>query len=273
MEKGEPENLSTRLRANKRRWLIALVLPLAGIATAANPLPDRASYFAGGFAAVFGGFSEFMALAGVCRSQFTESCGRRMQEIAPALGSVVETAPLITVFDAAVIDKENTTLTEASLRKRVVAAHDKIGRELLSFDKDLLQRYRALISVCPYRSYDFMPPNLDVTFPRYWQLSPSAYAAVKQEIEDAANRSAQQIRGWPKARCYEARNFGATILSSLELRLRPYGEAGWENLPAQEFNKSLNHVFNVALTFEETVHPNVRKAVEAKWAEYDRKMR
>lgn len=252
------------------RWLIALLLPLAQ-ATAAEGMPEKAEHFIGGFEPVFAETRTFFELVRACREQFASTCGQSLDRDVPKLASLARAMTMFTVFDTkgAAASKLQT---EDDLVQRMSATLEGFNRELLIFDKDLLQRYRALISVCPYKTATLMPPHLDVTFPRYWQLSEQAYAETKQQIDTAARDSARAIRDWPIERCRSARNFGAVILYSLEIRLEPYDEKNWETIPrSRRLETGLAHAFAIAATFEEQIHPDFTKDAEAMMLEMERK--
>lgn len=261
------KNMAVRIKFKK--W-IALLLSLAGFPAAASSLPERAEYLAEGFRPVFAHTRELFDLVRVCREKLTATCGQELDEDAPGLASLVEAMPFFTVFEATAKNETDEALTEANIWQRMGAARDRLNRELLSFDQDLLQRYRALVAVCPFKKADFLPPDLDTTFPRYWQLSDEAYAEVKRQVEAAAARSAQQIRGWPKSRCIEARQFSAVILVTLEIRLRPFAAEGWQAVTkGKRFDGAVGAVFTLAVAFEETVHPDVMKDIEARMIEFE----
>ena len=104
------------------RWLIAVFLSLVSIAATASPLPERANYFAGGFAPAFAELRGFLGLIRTCRERFTASCGRSVDEQVPGLASMVEVVPLVTAIGTTTRAATDMPVDEASLAERMLAA-------------------------------------------------------------------------------------------------------------------------------------------------------
>jgi len=159
-------------------------------------------------------------------------------------------------------------------RSEIVRQRLDYENALREFDTQFLGHFGALLHVCGNSLESTDRSDLryralrDVTFARYWKMSPQDSQHALSIVDSVGAETIQQLRDSPGGRCPVMLGLGRKLLGAFERRTRPYAGDDWSDVTSfDRWGESVFFTWSIALELEAHVRPDVLKEV----AERERK--
>lgn len=238
---------------------------------ATTPLGEHARYFADDFASVLADASATVQFLQICKTEFPDTCGKKLDIPAKELDEDARFFKLITVFGALPEPQQRKFATADEVRQAVRLAGNTFESDLKDYEQKFLARYAAVIDVCPEKdpaaaskTASVVSTAIRLDFARYRALPQRDFTAAMESIGRLRAEHAREIRAtWPAGRCARTREFGHHLFEYVLVKLKPYTKEGWESFAHKDkLEQGMEYVFGVAVSFEADAHPEILETLE-----------
>jgi hypothetical protein len=150
----------------------------------------------------------------------------------------------------------------------IAAQRTDYENALREFDMQFLGNFGALLHVCGGALESSDQSDLryrsirDVTFARYWHMSPEDSRRALSIVDDIGAQAIWQIRDSPGEHCPVMLELGKKLLAAFARRSRAYAGADWSDVTNfDRWGESVFFTWSIALELEAQVRPDVLKEV------------
>ena len=142
---------------------------------------------------------------------------------------------------------------------------------LREFDIQFLGQFGALLHVCGNTLESSDRSDLrfrairDVTFARYWNMSPEDSRRALSAVDGIGAQAIRELRESHSERCPVMLGLGKKLLDAFTRRSRPYAGDDWSDVTNfDRWGESVFFTWSIALELEAQVRPEVLKEVAAR---------
>jgi len=238
---------------------------------------SEVAFFSTAFPELLSRLRVLVNTAEYCNSTSSAACRASFVLPAPVLADMRYFLARITTFQAT-----GSSPTRAQQERldspgdapvEISAQRDDYENALREFDMQLLGHLGALLHICEDALESADRSDLryrairDVTFARYWNMSPEDNKRALGIVDKIGAQAIRQFRESPNMRCPVMLELGRKLVGAFARRSRPYSGDDWSGVTRfDRWGESVFFTWTVALELEAHVRPEVLKEVEAREA-------
>ena len=167
--------------------------------------------------------------------------------------------------------QQERLVSPGGARSEIATQRFDYENALREFDTQFLGHFGALLHVCGNSLENADRSDLryrslrDVTFARYWNMSPQDSQHALGIVDSIGAEAIRQLQDSPRERCPVMLELGKKLLGAFARRTRPYAADDWSDVSnLDRWGESVFFTWSIALELEAHVRPDVLKEVAAR---------
>jgi hypothetical protein len=252
---------------------MVLAMSASPMSLAAQPQPaPEVEFFSTGFPELLSRLRALVNTAEYCNSTPAAACRASLVLPAPLVADMRFFLELITTFRTSssppARDQQERLGSPGGAQSEIAAQRAEYESALQEFDTQFLGHFGALLHVCgdALGSSDHSDLRYralrDVTFSRYWKMSPQDVQRSLDLVDSIGAQTIRQLRESQGDRCTVMLELGKKLLGAYAKRSRHYSGDDWSGVSnVDRWGESVYFTWSVALELEARVRPEVLNEV------------